>query len=68
MHVNYIWIVSLTDLYDPLTMPDKLRKAHIANDKAVMSAYGFSMKMTEADSCKMMKGEKNYLYSSFSLD
>lgn len=49
MHVNYIWIVSLTDLYDPLTMPDKLRKAHIANDKAVMSAYGFSMKMTEAD-------------------
>ena len=30
-------------------MPDKLRKAHIANDKAVMSVYGFSMKMTEAD-------------------
>lgn len=24
-------------------------KAHIANDKAVMAAYGFSTKMTEAD-------------------
>lgn len=46
---DYIYATSLTDLYDPLTMPDKLRKAHIANDKAVMSAYGFSMKMTEAD-------------------
>lgn len=40
---------SLADLYDPLTMPDRLRKAHIANDKAVMAAYGFSTKMTEAD-------------------
>lgn len=40
---------SLAALYDPLTMPDKLRKAHIANDRAVMAAYGFSTKMTEAD-------------------
>ena len=40
---------SLADLYDPLTMPPDLRKAHIANDKAVMAAYGFSTKMTEAD-------------------
>lgn len=40
---------SLADMYDPLTMPDRLRKAHIANDKAVMAAYGFSTKMTEAD-------------------
>lgn len=40
---------SLADLYDPLTMPPELRKAHIANDKAVMAAYGFSTKMTEAD-------------------
>lgn len=40
---------SLADLYDPLTMPIELRKAHIANDKAVMAAYGFSTKMTEAD-------------------
>ena len=40
---------SLADLYDPLTMPIELRRAHTANDKAVMTAYGFSLKMTEAD-------------------
>lgn len=40
---------SFADLYDPLTMPVELRKAHVANDKAVMAAYGFSTKMTEAD-------------------
>lgn len=40
---------SLSDLYDPLTMPPALRKAHIANDAAVMQAYGFSTKMSEAD-------------------
>ena len=40
---------SLADLYDPLTMPIKLRKAHTVNDKAVMEAYGFSTRMTEAD-------------------
>ena len=40
---------SLADLYDPLTMPIELRRAHTANDKAVMAAYGFSVKMTEAD-------------------
>lgn len=40
---------SLADLYDPLTMPDELRKAHTANDRAVMAAYGFNTKMTEAD-------------------
>ena len=38
---------SLADLYDPLTMPADLRKAHAANDRAVMDAYGFSPKMTE---------------------
>lgn len=32
---------SLADLYDELTMPVELRKAHRANDKAVMEAYGF---------------------------
>ena len=40
---------SLADLYDPLTMPVELSRAHTANDKAVMAAYGFSTKMTEAD-------------------
>ena len=41
---------SLADLYDPLTMPPELQKAHTANDRAVMQAYGFSVKdMSEAD-------------------
>ena len=39
----------LSDLYDPITMPSELRKAHTENDKAVMAAYGFSLKMSEAD-------------------
>ena len=31
-------------------MPPELRKAHTANDRAVMQAYGFDVKtMTEAD-------------------
>lgn len=42
---------NLAALYDPLTMPAELRRAHTANDKAVMAAYGFSTKMTEADYC-----------------
>ncbi|MCD7708329.1 MAG: methylase, partial [Clostridiales bacterium] len=33
---------SLADLYDSLTMPPELRKAHQANDVAVMEAYGFT--------------------------
>ena len=35
---------SLADLYDELTMPPELRKAHQENDKAVMEAYGFRIK------------------------
>jgi hypothetical protein len=41
---------SLADLYDETTMPPELRKAHQANDKAVMIAYGFDYKtMTESE-------------------
>ncbi|MGN8766026.1 DNA methyltransferase [Blautia massiliensis (ex Liu et al. 2021)] len=40
---------SLAALYDDLTMPVELRKAHQENNKAVMAAYGFSTKMTESD-------------------
>lgn len=40
---------SLADLYDELTMPPELRKAHQENNRAVMQAYGFSVKdMTES--------------------
>ena len=40
---------SLADLYDPLTMPVELRKAHEANDKAVLQAYGLPKNIAEAD-------------------
>ena len=40
---------SLADLYDETTMPPELRKAHQQNDRAVMQAYGFSVKMTESE-------------------
>ena len=40
---------SLADLYDEVAMPPELRKAHQANDRAVMQAYGFDVKtMTES--------------------
>ena len=32
---------SLADLYDEVAMPPELRKAHQANDRAVMEAYGW---------------------------
>ena len=42
---------SLADLYDPLTMPVELRKAHTANDMAVMAAYGMTIKTTDEAAC-----------------
>ena len=41
---------SLADLYDELTMPLELRKAHQDNDRAVMAAYGFPVKSTFTES------------------
>ena len=38
---------SLADLYNDVTMPIKLRKAHQANDKAVKQAFGFNENITE---------------------
>ena len=41
---------SLADLYDELTMPVELRKAHQNNDRAVMQAYGFPIRSTFTES------------------
>ena len=46
---------SLADLYDELTMPKELRKAHQANDKAVMEAY---------DMTKIVNGKRTWLTES----
>ena len=40
---------SLADLYDEVAMPPELRKAHQENDRAVMVAYGFDIKMSESE-------------------
>jgi hypothetical protein len=42
---------SFADLYDPITMPPDLLKAHQANDRAVMEAYGLSVKDTSEAGC-----------------
>lgn len=42
---------SLADLYDEIAMPPELRKAHQANDRAVMQAYGFDVKTMTESSC-----------------
>lgn len=46
---------SLADLYDELTMPVELRRAHQANDKAVMEAY---------DMTKVVDGKRTWLTES----
>ena len=40
---------SLADLYDEVTMPVELRRAHQVNDKAVMKAYGLPVTTSESD-------------------
>ena len=56
---------SLADLYDPLIMPKDLRKAHEANDRAVMEAYDFPRGMTESQMqnafLKMYQSQMNLL-------
>ncbi len=37
----------LSELYDPLTMPESLRKAHRANDDVVLKIYGLRNKASE---------------------
>ena len=40
---------SLADLYDPLTMPVNLFKAHQINDRAVLQAYILPTNVNESD-------------------
>ena len=42
---------TLAELYNEVFMPTELRKAHVENDKAVMRAYGLSIKDTTESSC-----------------
>ena len=40
---------SLADLYDPVAMPSELLNAHRQNDRAVLQAYGFPIRISETD-------------------
>ena len=42
---------SLADLYDPSAAPYELTKAHEDNDRAVMQAYGFSIRNMSKSDC-----------------
>lgn len=52
---------TLADMYDPLSMPPGLRKAHRANDEAVRSAYGFRKGITEFEIVSELFGMYNDL-------
>ena len=60
---------SLADLYDEITMPVELRKAHQENDKAVMQAYGVNYKaMTESECvAELMKLYQKLLHQKHPL-
>ena len=48
---------SLADLYDDLTMPVDLRKAHQNNDHAVIQAYGFNSKWMDENKESLIVSE-----------
>ncbi len=56
---------SLSALYNELSMPEDLRKAHHANDRAVMRAYGFDIKNMSEANCvaELMK-----MYSTLNVE
>lgn len=51
---------SLADLYDPLTMPPELLKAHRELDKAVMKLYGFTAQNTPSEAACVAKLMERY--------
>ena len=55
---------SLADLYDELTMPPELRKAHQNNDRAVMQAYGFDTKIKSDEQESFIVSELFKLYQT----
>lgn len=53
---------SFASLYDPLTMPEELLKAHKANDAVVCEAYGFEKNISEEEIVSALMS----LYEKFS--
>ena len=52
---------SLADLYDPLTMPSELQRAHKAVDKAVDAAYAYTHDKTDAARVSFLFERHNHL-------
>ena len=59
---------SLAELYDETTMPNELRKAHKANDNAVMEAYGFDIKTISDENEALLVAELFKLYQSLTKE
>lgn len=59
---------SLADLYDELTMPVELRKAHRQNDKAVLRAYGFDSKLLDEKNEPQIVAELFKLYQEMTKE
>ena len=59
---------SLADLYDELTMPAELRKAHQQNDKAVLQAYGFDVKLLDEGNEPLIVAELFKLYQEMTKE
>ena len=55
---------SLADLYDPLTMPPELLKAHQKLDKAVDAAYGYTGKPDDTERVAFLFGRYQQLVDS----
>ena len=53
---------SLADLYDRVSMPAELQKAHAANDRAVMAAYGFCSDLMDEDKESLIVAELFKMY------
>ena len=47
---------SLADLYDETAMPPELRRAHRANDEAVLAAYGWPKDLQESEIVERLFG------------
>jgi type I restriction-modification system DNA methylase subunit len=59
---------TLAELYDEEAMPVELRKAHQANDKAVMEAYGFDTKLTKEEDEPVIVAELFKLYQKLTKE
>ena len=59
---------SLADLYDRVSMPAELQKAHAENDRAVMDAYGFHRNLQDEENESLLVAELFKLYQQMTKE